>query len=194
LTRFEKLTFLTQPFTQRAGQPESPELNASWPPWIKVLSWFFPVIPLTNQMKLMPEFKPEDCRIAHGRPLDHVDFTHPNALELMRRVWRQRLSGGRGGSMVDFGDRVKEDAVAYDGQSGAELHNFYAYDYHRTCSEVFRERRGDDFMLLAGGRAGHAKVGRQFAAIIRRISRAAIGFDRRLEPVQLRLSRPGAAI
>jgi len=165
--RFEKLDIPHSAiYAEGGGNAESPELNAFMAArGIKVLSWFFPVIPLTNQMKLMPEFKPEDLPVLRTEDLwDHVDFTNPNALELMRRVWRQRLSAGVAGSMVDFGDRVKEDAVAYDGQSGAELHNFYAYDYHRTCSEVFRERRGDDFILFGRAAApGTQKWVGQFA-------------------------------
>ncbi len=53
--------------------------------------------------------------------------------------------------MVDFGDRVPEEALFFNQQRGEELHNFYAYDYHRTYQEVFREKRGEDFILF--GRA-----------------------------------------
>lgn len=112
------------------------------------------------------------------RELGYVDFTNPNALDLCRRALRRALdlgeagstedfggmveeelgqlpfaSGGAAGSMVDFGDMVPESAVFYDGQDGAEMHNFYYYDYQRTVSEVFREKRGDDFILFARGAA-----------------------------------------
>jgi len=33
------------------------------------------------------------------------------------------------------------------------MHNFYYYDYQRTVSEVFREKRGNDFILYARGAA-----------------------------------------
>ena len=55
--------------------------------------------------------------------------------------------------MVDFGDMVPDDAVFYDGQRGAEMHNFYYYDYQRTISEVFQEKRGNDFILYGRGAA-----------------------------------------
>ena len=61
------------------------------------------------------------------------------------------MSLGLAGSMVDFGDRVPQEALFFNQQRGDELHNFYAYDYHRTYQEVFREKRGDDFILF--GRA-----------------------------------------
>jgi alpha-glucosidase (family GH31 glycosyl hydrolase) len=112
------------------------------------------------------------------RELGYVDFTNPNALDLCRRALRRALelgeagsiedfgdvveeesgqlpfaSGGAAGSMVDFGDMVPDSAVFYDGQHGAEMHNFYYYQYQRTVSEVFREKRGDDFILFARGAA-----------------------------------------
>ena len=46
---------------------------------------------------------------------------------------------------------VPDAAVFYDGKHGAEMHNFYSYEYHKTVSEYYRERRGDDFILY--GRA-----------------------------------------
>jgi alpha-glucosidase (family GH31 glycosyl hydrolase) len=119
---------------------------------LKVLSWFFPVIGEGTQENLMPEVKTNDLPVLRTRdPWQHVDFSNPNALELARRWWKHRLDIGVAGSMVDFGDRVTEDAVFYDGKRGDEMHNFYSYDYHRTYSEVFREKRGDDFILF--GRA-----------------------------------------
>jgi alpha-glucosidase (family GH31 glycosyl hydrolase) len=124
---------------------------------IKVLSWFWPVISPHDQAKLLPEVPTNDLPLLNAgnpqasRELGYVDFSNPNALELFRRWWRHRLNIGVAGSMVDFGDRVPEEAIFYDGKPGVAMHNFYAYDYHRTANEVFRERRGDDFILF--GRA-----------------------------------------
>ncbi len=74
-------------------------------------------------------------------------------MELCRRALRQALDLGEAGSMVDFGDMVPDEAVFYDGKRGAEMHNFYYYDYQRTVSEVFREKRGNDFILYGRGAA-----------------------------------------
>ena len=68
-----------------------------------------------------------------------------------RRLWNQHRELGVAGSMVDFGDRVPEEAIFAGGKHGDEMHNFYSHDYHRTYSTVFREKRGDDFILI--GRA-----------------------------------------
>jgi len=139
---------------------------------VRVLGYFYPVIPLARQKRLMPELKQSELpylRFANGDiapgPGDaYVDFTNPNALELCRRALREALDLGEAGSMVDFGDMTPDGAVFYDGQRGAQMHNFYYYDYQRTISEVFREKRGDDFILYARGAApGTQKWVGQFA-------------------------------
>ena len=128
---------------------------------IRVLGYFYPVIPLARQQRLMPELEQSELpylRFANGDlapdPHDtYVDFTNPNALELTRRALREALDLGEAGSMVDFGDMTPDGAVFYDGRRGAEMHNAYYYDYQRTVSEVFREKRGNDFILYARGAA-----------------------------------------
>jgi alpha-glucosidase (family GH31 glycosyl hydrolase) len=137
---------------------DSPELNQFMAArGIKVLSWYWPVVGPSQQAQLLPETKPEELPLLNtgdekfSRDLGYIDFTRTNALELIRRWWNRRLSLGVAGSMIDFGDRVPEAAVFANGRSGAEMHNFYAYDYHRTEAAVFREKRGDDFILF--GRA-----------------------------------------
>jgi len=137
---------------------ESPELNQFMAArGIKVLSWFMPVISEPEQAKLLPELRTNELPLVNAgnirasRELGYVDFSNPNAMELFRRWWRRRLNVGVAGSMVDFGDRVPEEAVFCNGKRGDEMHNFYAYDYHRTCDQVFSEKRGNDFILF--GRA-----------------------------------------
>ncbi|HEV2327603.1 MAG TPA: TIM-barrel domain-containing protein [Verrucomicrobiae bacterium] len=124
---------------------------------IKVLSWFMPVISGPDQAKLLPDLRTNELPLLNAgnlrasRELGYVDFSNPNAMELFRRWWKRRLDVGVAGSMVDFGDRVPEEAVFYDGKRGDAMHNFYAYDYHRTCNQVFSAKRGKDFILF--GRA-----------------------------------------
>jgi alpha-glucosidase (family GH31 glycosyl hydrolase) len=128
---------------------------------VRVLGYFYPVIPLARQQQLMPELEKSELpylRFANGgiAPDPHhtyVDFTHPKAKELTRRALREALDLGEAGSMVDFGDMTPDGAVFYDGRHGAEMHNAYYYDYQRTVSEIFREKRGDDFILYARGAA-----------------------------------------
>ncbi|MGH9448422.1 MAG: glycoside hydrolase family 31 protein, partial [Terriglobia bacterium] len=138
----------------------SPELNQFMAGrGIRVLGYFMPAIHPARQKRLMPDLKPDELPILHcgteeeTRELGYVDFTNPNALELCRRALRRALDLGEAGSMVDFGDMTPDSAVFYDGQHGAEMHNFYYYDYQRTVSEVFQEKRGNDFILYGRGAA-----------------------------------------
>ena len=126
---------------------------------IRVLGYFMPAVGQSREELLMPEIKASELPIVHCEPasetraLGYVDFGNPNATEFCRRALRPALDLGEAGSMVDYGDLVPDSARFYDGRRGAEMHNFYYYDYQRTISEIFREKRGDDFILYARGAA-----------------------------------------
>lgn len=136
-----------------------PELHSFMAPRnIKVFSWHYSAIPEKQQRQLFPGRAVDQLPLLKANPrnlpsrdIGYVDFSHPDAMELSRRWWKLRLDLGVAGSMIDFGDRVPEDAVFYDGTKGDEMHNRYSYDYHRTYHNVFKERRGNDFLLF--GRA-----------------------------------------
>ena len=137
---------------------------------IRVLGYFMPAVDQSQQESLMPELKPDKLPILHcatdsqTRALGYVDFSHPNATELCRRALSPALDLGEAGSMVDYGDLVPDNAGFYDSRRGTEMHNSYYYDYQRTVSEIFREKRGNDFILYARGAApGTQKWVGQFA-------------------------------
>lgn len=119
---------------------------------IRVLSWMNSTVGIEEQRKLLPGLADANLPIlrrADGTPFPYIDFTHPNAMRLVRAFWRHRLDIGVAGSMVDFGDLVPADARCHDGRRGVEMHNFYACDYHRTFAAAFRERRGADHVLFS---------------------------------------------
>ena len=137
---------------------------------IKVLSYFMPAVRPWVQESLLPELKFDELPLLNcgsekaTRQLGYVDFSNPNALELVRRWWKREFDLGVAGSMVDYGDRVPENAVFHNGERGDKMHNFYYYEYQKTVSEVFQERRGNDFILYARGAApGTQKWVGQFA-------------------------------
>lgn len=153
--QFEKLDIPHSAIYAEGVGANIPSLYAFMAPrGIRVLSWFFSSVPRKEQEKLMPEKRPDELPVLKtdvsvpSKNIGYIDFTHPDAKELSRRWWKLRLDLGVSGSMVDFGDRVPEDAVFYNGKKGDEMHNFYSYDYHRTYSEIFNERRGSDFILF----------------------------------------------
>lgn len=88
----------------------------------------------------------------------YIDFTNSTALDLVRAYWKHRLDLGVAGTMVDFADLVPRDAVFHDGTSGEEMHNAYVRAYDHAIHQVFKERRGDDFILFARGAAPGTQV------------------------------------
>lgn len=126
---------------------------------IHVLAWVYASMKFETIRTLLPAVAETDLPILHhcdgsiARRLDDgaaiLDYTHPRIHELITKFWQPRFDLGLAGSMVDFGDVVPEDAVFYNGKTGAEMHNFYAHSYHAVYRDVFRTARGDDYMLFA---------------------------------------------
>ena len=93
----------------------------------------------------------------------YVDFSHPRAMELLRSQWKNRFEAGCRGTMVDFGDKIPDEAVFYDGRGGKEMHNGYALDYARGYRQLFEEAFGDDHVLYQrAGAAGCQSYACQF--------------------------------
>lgn len=134
---------------------------------IRVLSWANSCISEHVQATLLPGKSRAELpvlNIGTGADIEYVDFTHTNAEELCRRWWARRLNLGVAGSMVDFGDRTPEGALFHNARRGDEMHNFYSYDYQKTDNAVFREKRGDDFILFGRAAApGTQQWAAQFA-------------------------------
>ena len=171
ISRFAELDIPHSAIYAEGRSANSPELHSfATPRGLKILGYFAPEIRLARQQSLMPELEPEafpilrcgGTNICPG--VSYVDFSHPRAKELVRRALKPALDLGVAGSMVDFGDMVPDEAAFYDGKRGDEMHNFYSYAYHRTVSELYREKRGDDFILFgrAAAPGGQKWVG-QFA-------------------------------
>ncbi len=159
MLRFADLDIPHSALYAEGGSSSDPRLYAAMEPLgVRVLTWN------RNQVSasLLREV-PENERPVLRRPdgsiytvkghlasqFPYLDWSHPRAMELWRQSWRRRLDLGVAGSMIDFGDWVPEDAHANDGTRGDWLHNAYALDYHRAAHEVFREKRGQDFILFA---------------------------------------------
>ncbi len=125
---------------------------------LHVLAWDWASMDLKKVRSLLPELTDAQLPVLRrtngaiayrleGAAL--IDYTHPAALELVKRFWKPRLDLGLAGSMVDFGDVVPADAVFHNGKRGTEMHNLYAWFYHQTFSQAFEEARGQDYVLFA---------------------------------------------
>lgn len=83
-----------------------------------------------------------------------IDLTHPEA----RAWWQEKLVDllhkGAAVFKVDFGDRVPEDALFYNGKSGREMHNLYVHLYAQTVYEAVERVRGRGIVWRRPGYIG----------------------------------------
>lgn len=75
-------------------------------------------------------------------PCGIVDFTNPEATAWYTSLLRPLLRQGCAVFKTDFAEGVPADAVAYNGMSGAELHNVYSLLFNDTVAAVTREEVG----------------------------------------------------
>lgn len=71
-----------------------------------------------------------------------VDFTNPEACEWYKSHLRSLCDMGVDAFKTDFGERIPDDAVYFDGSSGVAMHNYYSYLYNKVVFDVLVEKRG----------------------------------------------------
>lgn len=160
IRRFEQLDIPHSAFYAEGAGPDATLYSEAKAAKLRILSWEYPAMAPEKMRQLMPDTPEEELpllkitdRRSFGKAPYYIDFTHPDALELLRRQWKPRLDAGVAGTMVDFGDLVPDQAVFHDGRKGDAMHNFYLYDYARSYNRLFSESRGDDFVLFQRGGA-----------------------------------------
>lgn len=72
-------------------------------------------------------------------PGEYIDFTNPLAGTALSGKFRKLWDWGLSGCMVDMGDQVTLDSIFYNGMTGEEMHNFYAYWYNKVYYEIWEE-------------------------------------------------------
>ncbi len=84
-----------------------------------------------------------------------IDFTNPSAVEWYQDIIRQIVVElDFDGWMHDFGEDVPEDAVFYNGKSGAEMHNIYPVLYQKATYEACMAAKPDVSFYARAGYAG----------------------------------------
>lgn len=78
-----------------------------------------------------------------------VDLTHPEAYAWWRDQHAELFAIGVDVIKADFGEQVPDDAVAWNGDSGARLHNVYALLYHRCVYDATQRAQGQDTLIWA---------------------------------------------
>ncbi|GAA4940081.1 alpha-D-xyloside xylohydrolase [Nonomuraea thailandensis] len=75
-----------------------------------------------------------------------VDFTNPAAVEWFQGLLRPLLRQGVAVFKTDFAEGVPSDAVAFNGMTGADLHNVYTLLFNDVVAAVTREVNGHDLV------------------------------------------------
>lgn len=94
------------------------------------------------------------ARLEHGQPVGIVDFTNPAAKEWWKERIRQLLRDGAVVVKPDYGDRVPEDALFFNGRTGREIHNLYLHLYAEACFEAAQEVHGAGIVWRRAGYLG----------------------------------------
>jgi alpha-D-xyloside xylohydrolase len=81
-------------------------------------------------------------RLEYNLAAGMVDFTNPAAREWWKGKLIDLLHKGASVFKVDFGDRVPEDALFYNGKTGLEMHNLYVHLYAGAVFEAVKEGKG----------------------------------------------------
>jgi alpha-D-xyloside xylohydrolase len=77
-----------------------------------------------------------------------VDFTNPAAREWFAGKVRALLASGVDAVKTDFGERIPEDVVWFDGSDPHRMHNYYSYLYNQTVFEALEAERGPGEAVL----------------------------------------------
>ncbi len=79
-----------------------------------------------------------------------VDFTNPQAVQWYQEQLRALLRMGVDSFKTDFGERIPEDVVYYDGSDPVRMHNYYTLMYNRTVYELLKQEKGaEDAVVFA---------------------------------------------
>lgn len=72
-----------------------------------------------------------------------VDFTNPDARKWYTSKLERLLDMGVDAFKTDFGERIPEDVVYYDGSNPGKMHNYYTYLYNKTVFDLLKEKKGE---------------------------------------------------
>lgn len=143
-----------------------PDLPALWKKWEKngfaTCLWVNPYLPEDAPIYaearqggyLLQSIKGGVARLSHGEAVGMVDFTNPAAKEWWKGYLKRQLKDGARLLKPDYGDRIPEDALFFNGRTGREMHNPYLHLYAETCYEAVAEVHGKGFVWRRAGWLG----------------------------------------
>ncbi|MGC9014325.1 MAG: alpha-xylosidase [Thermoproteota archaeon] len=134
----------------------------------KVCLWEQPYVPRDSDMykegiKKGFFLKDKDGHVVHipdaiGRKESAiVDFTNPEAKAWYKEIHKKLLKLGVSVFKCDMGEAIPESSIAYNGKTGAEMHNLYPLYYQEAVFEATKEVHGEG---IVWGRAGCSGIQR----------------------------------
>src|SRR5438876_6515911 len=100
--------------------------------------------PYVFEWDIAPATSPFSGALTPLPPSGIVDFTHPDAYAWWRDAHEPLFKAGVDVIKSDFGEHVPDDAVAFNGDRGARLHNVYPLLYNRCIYDATRKFTSTD--------------------------------------------------
>lgn len=94
------------------------------------------------------------ARLEFGEHAGAIDVTNPEAKEWWKEHLRALLRAGASVLKADYGDRIPADAVFFNGQTGATMHNLFVMLYTQAVFEAVREVKGTGMVWRRPGYIG----------------------------------------
>ena len=77
-----------------------------------------------------------------------VDFTNPDACKWFAGHLRNLVDMGVDSFKTDFGERIPDDCVYFDGSDPVRMHNYYTLLYNQVVFDVLKEKLGEGNALV----------------------------------------------
>ncbi|GHO50475.1 alpha-xylosidase [Ktedonospora formicarum] len=127
----------------------------------KVCLWMHPYIGIESEYFTRGDEKGYFLKNAQGQtyvvdiwggfhpPVGIIDVTNPEAIVWFKELLREPLRVGADVYKTDFGEGIPNDALAYSGIKGEQLHNLYSLLYNDIVAQVTEEVTGHTGLVWA---------------------------------------------
>jgi alpha-D-xyloside xylohydrolase len=93
-------------------------------------------------------FKVTETGELEGNFYTAIDFFNPEAATWWQKQIEKSLDLGLKGYKLDAGQDLPGDALLYGGRVGRDVHNSYALEYNKVYYNAFKNKLGDDFLMI----------------------------------------------